>query len=160
MVKQRKRWRPVSAAPRKIGEHLGELLKSMGGTPERCRLSSLWANWENVVGPELACLARPAGSRGHTLLLGAQDAMQIQELQFQSCDILERVNSFMGSAYFTALRPVLGGKICRPRLRPSPEASVAPIHPELPHVTGKYLAEMDMNSPVAICYARFVKHSR
>lgn len=159
MVKQRKRWRPVSTAPRRIGDQVHELLRSMGGTPERCRLSGVWTNWEKVVGAELARIAVPAGSHRRTLLLAAEDAMQIQELQFLSCDILERVNHYIGSAYFTALRPILGGKNCRQPVKPAPEEKRGRGQPNLPRVTGKYLAKMDMNSPVAICYARFAKRS-
>lgn len=158
MVKQRKRWRLASRSPRRIGNQVYELLGSMGGAPERFRLFSLWAEWENVVGAELARIAVPAGSHGHTLLLAAQDAMQIQELRFQSCDILERVNSFLGSGYFTSLRPILGGKNCRRPAR-APECAPERRKPDLPQLTGKYLAGMDMNSPIALCYARFVSRS-
>lgn len=159
MVNKRKKRRSASPAPQKIGNQIYKLLSSMGGTPERCLLSSLWSNWENVIGADLARIAVPAGSRGHTLLLDAQDAMQIQELQFLSCDILERVNNFLGSAYFTSIRPLLGGKKCLPRSSPVPETTLARSEPDLPCVTGKYLAKMDMNSPIAICYARFANRS-
>ncbi|MDR3362372.1 MAG: DUF721 domain-containing protein [Desulfovibrio sp.] len=90
---------PVSAA-----DVLVDVLRALGGGPERDRLLQLWHNWNMVLGPELAPFALPLGSRRNTLLVGAEDAMLAQELQLQSGEILERVNAFMESPYFRKVR--------------------------------------------------------
>lgn len=142
------------------------LLESMGGTPERAGLQSLWDNWEKVLGPELAALAQPLGHHGEgkgspapgraALLLAAEDAMLLQELRFRGEEILERVNGFLGQVYFCEVKVSLPlGRSAPVRSR---EPLTAPAQEEAerePAARGVFLAGMDGNSPVARCYARF-----
>jgi hypothetical protein len=53
--------------------------------------------------------------------VGAEDAMLAQELQFQSGEILERVNAFMESPYFRKVRVSL--QLGQDALRPAGEKS-------------------------------------
>lgn len=155
MVK--KSWRKPLTEPQLVGENVYQLLLAMGGSPERGRLSQLWVNWRQALGEELAAMATPLGSRGRILLIRAEDAMQMQELHFLCEDLLARVNGFLGSEYFASVRLTLfgNGKICRvEEIRMQPEKK-KPY--ENARLTGQFLAMMDKKSPVAACYARFVR---
>lgn len=155
MVK--KIWRKRLPEPFHIGGEIFQLLQAMGGSPGRSRLAILWQSWQEAIGPELAEIAQPLGSRGKILFIGAEDAIQMQELQFLSEDLLDRVNDFLGLPYFESVRfTIFGGKICLSE--PQAYSEVTPCCKQAPaHLTGKYLAEMEKNSPVALCYARFLR---
>lgn len=152
--------RPPPAA-RGVGELLPDVLAGLGGDPLRLRLVQLWRHWEMVLGPELAPLARPLGHHKDTLLIGAEDAMLMQELHLQSGEILERVNAFMEGPFFAAVKVSLRfqrtelDNIVAPAPRPLPL-----LAPERPQLTGSALEGMRADSAVARCYARFVALSR
>ena len=93
-----------SSSPAPVGDAILILLKSMGGSRERSKFSGLWEDWDSAVGEELASVARPAGHRGRALLLGAEDAMAMQEIQARSEEILERVNAYLGEDYFLKVK--------------------------------------------------------
>lgn len=178
----RRAWRPRRKASPDAGEPLGDallaLLKAMGGSPERAGLQRLWDNWAEALGAELAGMAmplghhagrrglragaRPARDAGAVLLVGAGDAMLLQELRFRGDEILARVNAFLGHAYFSRVQVSL------PLGRPAPavsraalagEASAAARDAPAPAASGKFLEAMDSASPVARCYARFACRS-
>lgn len=152
--------RPPPAA-RGVGELLPDVLAGLGGDPLRLRLVQLWRHWEMVLGPELAPLARPLGHHKDTLLIGAEDAMLMQELHLQSGEILERVNAFMEGPFFATVKVSLRfqrtelDNIVAPAPRPLPL-----LAPERPQLTGSALEGMRADSAVARCYARFVALSR
>ena len=152
--------RPPPVA-RGVGDLLPDVLAGMGGDPVRLRLVQLWRHWEMVLGPELAPLARPLGHHKDTLLIGAEDAMLMQELHLQSGEILERVNAFMEGPFFATVKVSLRfqrtelDNIVAPAPRPLPL-----LAPERPQLTGSALEGMRADSAVARCYARFVALSR
>ena len=162
MVKRRKKFRKGTVAPVSVGALLPQLLQRMGGSPLRAKLANLWRQWADVLGEELAALAVPLGAKDDLLLLGAEDAMLLQELHFLAEDILERVNAFLEQDAFHHVRVSLSseGKNCLlPGARP---AAAEPQRISEPHgrkvkLDGRYLEQMDMNSPVARCYAIFVQ---
>lgn len=150
--------RPPPAA-RGVGELLPDVLAGLGGDPLRLRLVQLWRHWEMVLGPELAPLARPLGHHGESLLIGAEDAMLMQELHLQSGEILERVNAFMEGAFFSCVKVSLCFQ--RTELDGISAPPVPPAVPvERPRLTGDALNGMRPDSPVARCYARYVALSR
>lgn len=141
---------------------LDGVLRGLGSSPDQARLSLLWRHWEVVMGAELAPLARPLGHRDAMLLVGADDAMSLQELHLQSDEILERVNAFMEKPFFSAVKVslILGkteldGPLRRAAAfeedRPPPPRSAA---------DGRYLGSMAPDSPVARAYARFAARRR
>ena len=143
--------------PAPAGEARSALLASLRGGPERARLSLLWQNWEPVMGPELAPLALPLGRHKDILLIGAEDAMLMQELHLMSGEILERVNAFMESPFFSSIKVslVLNKTVLRTaESRPAPEARARPDVPP-PRPSGSLLWKMDPDSPVGRGYARF-----
>lgn len=170
--KTRRDLRDTSHAGPSLGESLAALLEAMGGTPERAGLQRLWDNWETALGAELAALAMPLGQRagrsparagereGATLLLGAEDAMLLQELRFRGDEILARVNAFLGQPYFGAVQVSLPlGKSAPERSRQDPADASALREPgeAAPAPSGVFLRAMDPDSPVARCYARFAR---
>lgn len=129
------------------------------------KLWQLWQHWEMVMGPELAGLALPLGHHRDVLLVAACDSMVMQELQMQSDEILERVNAFV-DGMFKSVR--LSLPMDRNVLKTGPawdagfpdgsdhDENNGSDHPgEMPRPKGIYLAEMDPESSVARCYARF-----
>ncbi len=156
--------RRKGGGPALAGDLLAALLAALGGGAERARLSLLWQNWEQVMGPELAPLALPLGHHKDMLLIGAEDAMLMQELHLMSGEILERVNAFMENPFFTSVKVtlVLGKNVLNTAAPPSPteetsrgeqsdaQPTLRPVRP-----SGSFLAGMDPASPVARCYARF-----
>ena len=177
---QRRAWRGRRKASPDAGEPLGDalrtLLKAMGGTPERAGLQRLWDNWEGALGAELAGMAQPLGHHadrqgragagaasdaGAILLVGAEDAMLLQELRFRGGEILERVNAFLGHAYFSRVQVSLPlGRSAPETSRAAPGGASEPAReaPE-PSASGRFLDDMDSTSPVARCYARFVRRA-
>ncbi|BAV92395.1 DUF721 domain-containing protein [Candidatus Desulfovibrio trichonymphae] len=141
---------PVHATP-----VLHAVLNALGGGPERERLVQLWNNWAMVMGPELTSLALPLGARRDLLLIGAEDAMTMQELHLQIDEILQRVNAFMESRFFSGVNIALLFKksaLCGTRA----QSAVPCAYPTEPsNSTGCFLSGMDMASPVTRCYAAF-----
>lgn len=177
--KLRRAWRGRRMASPDAGEALGDallaLLKSMGGTPERAGLQRLWDNWAEALGEELGALAVPlchhaekpgpgegapnAARAGAVLLVGAEDAMLLQELRFRGEEILARVNGFLGHAYFSRVQVSLPLGRSAPVVSrtAAPRAHAAPPGEPSPLASGRFLDAMDRSSPVARCYARFVR---
>ena len=141
---------------------LDGVLRGLGSSPDQARLSLLWRHWELVMGEELAPLARPLGHRDAVLLVGADDAMSLQELHLQNDEILERVNAFMEKPFFRAVKVslILGKAELDGPLRRAADFEEA-IQP-LPRsaADGRHLAAMDPASPVARAYARFAARRR
>ena len=137
-IRRAARQRRKGGGPALAGELLSALLAALGGRPERARLSLLWQNWEQVMGPELAPLALPLGHHKNMLLLGVEDAMLMQELHLMSGEILERVNAFMEKPFFSSVkvRLVLGKNVlnaaasaCRTEKMSPAEQSPPPARP-------------------------------
>lgn len=141
---------------------LDGVLRGLGSSPDQARLSLLWRHWEVVMGAELAPLARPLGHRDAMLLVGADDAMSLQELHLQSDEILERVNAFMEKPFFHTVKVslILGKTELDGPLRRA--AAFEEDCPPLPRsaADGRYLGSMDPDSPVARAYARFAARRR
>ena len=157
--KRQKDAQPVSAM-----EVMTSVLAGLGVAPGqgegRARLQQLWLNWEMVMGPELAPLARPMGHHRDLLLIGAEDAMLAQELHLMADEILERVNAFMEQPFFSAIKvSLLMGKAGLDKTAARTTAPARPPRsiPEPPNAHGLYLEAMDPTSPVARAYARFVR---
>lgn len=141
---------------------LDGVLRGLGSSPDQARLSLLWRHWEIVMGPGIAPLARPLGHRDAMLLVGADDAMSLQELHLQSDEILERVNAFMEKPFFRTVKVslILGKTELDGPLRRA--AAFEEDCPPLPRsaADGRYLGGMDPESPVARAYARFAARRR
>ena len=81
--------------PARTGSVLEKVFISLGASPEQAKLSRLWRSWDAVLGPDLAPLARPLGHHDDKLLIGAEDAVLLQELYYMGPEIVRRVNEFL-----------------------------------------------------------------
>lgn len=155
-----------ASSPEQIGSCLEQLLANLDPEGLQSKLWQLWQHWEMVMGPDLAELALPLGHHKDVLLVAACDNMVMQELQMQSDEILERVNAFMDGR-FKSVR--LSLPMDRNVLKIGQawdmdgfgnhehDGSDVVEDPagEQTRPSGIYLPEMDPDSPVARCYARF-----
>jgi predicted nucleic acid-binding Zn ribbon protein len=57
---------------------------------------AVWAEWDAVVGPTLACHARPERLRHGVLLVAVDSAEWMQELQFLKHELRDRLNARLG----------------------------------------------------------------
>ena len=141
---------------RSTGEGVSALFDSLGG-PERGRLNLLWSNWEGVMGDYIASLSHPLGHAEDALLVGADDAMAIQELSLLSQELLERANAHMGRAFFARVTVrLMQGRPDLARRRESPaDALPRPLY--TPERVGRHRGAFASDSPVAQCYEAHVK---
>lgn len=166
MAMRRPRKRQKDSRPMEAGLVLNAVLEALGG-PEllqaRARLSLLWQNWAMVMGPDLSSMARPLGHHKDLLLIGAEDAMLAQELHLLSGEVLERVNAFMESPFFSAVKVTL--LMGKPGLDHEQSGQVqmspggfgeASATKKRSCAQGAFLQAMDPASPVAKAYALFV----
>jgi len=74
------------------------LAKYMSG--ERFRremdIARLWKHWPELVGEEFADMVKPLGRQGHTLILGVEDNLLMQEMVYHTEALLEAVSHFLG----------------------------------------------------------------
>ena len=143
--------------PARTGSVLEKVFISLGASPEQAKLSRLWRSWDAVLGPDLAPLARPLGHHDDKLLIGAEDAVLLQELYYMGPEIVRRVNEFLQEDFFTAVKVSL--TLDHQDLdAPSPvlERSAGRPKEEVPAPSGASLGLMDPESAVARCYARFL----
>lgn len=143
--------------PARTGSVLEKVFISLGASPEQAKLSRLWRSWDAVLGPDLAPLARPLGHHDDRLLIGAEDAVLLQELYYMGPEIVRRVNEFLQEDFFSAVKVSL--MLDHQDLdAPSPvlERSAGRPKEELPAPSGASLGLMDSESAVARCYARFL----
>ena len=140
-----------------LGGKLGSVLSALGNG-EKLMQVRLWQNWEMVMGPDIAPLAWPLGARNDILIVGGEDNLALQELSFMTPEILERVNAFMDAPVFdrVELRLVMGDRPLdqMPDIQPSTRVRPAPPRPRQ---LGAHLEEMNPDSPVARCYAAYLR---
>ena len=136
-----------------VGQGLSALLDSLGAGSPVARLAQLWKRWDQVMGPELAELAFPLGHRRSTLIVGGSDNMALQELSFQTEEILERANAFMGEPFFERVELQLGLGRTSPglsvRIQPSSRRRLEPEKPA--GLTGSF-RDFDPNSAAGRAY--------
>ena len=137
-----------------IGADLSGWLAAHGMRPQQTLLGQLWRNWDIVMGPDIAPIARPLGHRNGILLIGGDDSCALQELSYAVPEILERVNAFMDEEFFHKVElHLLMGKESLQRIDIS-EAPELP-RPQRPPCLGK--AQLPSDSPLASAYAAYVR---
>lgn len=121
------------------------------------RLVRLWREWEAVVGPEVAELARPLGHKDGTLVLYAQDAIAAQQLTYYAPELLSRVNGFLAEEVFDKVRfELLNGRVPLGEFRR--EGPQAPsLRVQRPPILGGLADKLDPDSAVGRCYLAYVR---
>ena len=136
-------------------EALALFLKARNGE-HQAALIALWDHWEMVLGPDLSGLVFPLGHKDGELLLGADDGAAAQEAHLQSYEILERVNAFMDTEFFSGVRVSLRQgrrSLAEPRVR----LHIEPLKtmPSAPFPLGGL--RLDASDPVGRAYAAYVR---
>lgn len=143
-----------------LQEEITRLLSAMGGDPQKAKFASLWQSWSEILGEDLASMAFPLGTEKNHLLVGAEDALVMQEIQFQKDEIKEKVNAWLGNEYFEDVRiSLMFGQKIRDGLPARQIGSEAVQYHEKHQenvLRGTYLENMDPNSAVARAYALYV----
>lgn len=139
----------VSAA-----EALEYFIKARNGQAQAA-LFALWDHWEMVLGPDLSALVFPLGHKEGELHLGADDNAAAQEAHLCAYEILERVNAFMDSEFFSRVRVTLmQGRRSLAELRPRLVIEPLVTMPPKPSPLGGL--QLDIDSPVGRAYAAYV----
>jgi hypothetical protein len=138
-----------------IATALKHFFRDQKGT-DNLSLARLWEEWDTLFGPDITDLISPLGHRGDTLLLGAEDAIVIQEFTYFSDLILERVNGFLGEQVFRHIHIELlrGRSPLNRKLLPASFSRPAPAKPE---GLGNPETLPDDDSPVARAYRSYVR---
>ncbi|MDD4952655.1 MAG: DUF721 domain-containing protein [Desulfovibrionaceae bacterium] len=148
--------RPKMSRTLRAGAALAGLLTSMD-TKGRLALTGLWSSWDQVLGPEIAAMAKPLGRREKTLVLASDDPIVAQQLGYFSPQILERVNGFLGQEVFDkVVFELLNGRI------PLDGARAVEVDRERkplkrPDNLGKMAEELGRHGLVGGCYRAYVK---
>lgn len=153
---QRRTWGgPRVAEMRRADAALAPVLSRLGGE-EPLLLARLWKAWPQVVGEHIAELARPLGHRKTKLLLGAEDAMVMQELVHYAPVVLAQANEFLGRNFFDKVEMhLLGGQVPLDGEGDSPP--VRRPEPLRPGSLGGLLADLPPDSPVGRAYRAYVE---
>jgi len=121
------------------------------------RLVGLWRNWAEVVGPEVAELARPLGHRKRILLVGAEDSLALQEVGYYSPEILERVNAFLGEESFDKVQAdLLLGRAPLDTVGVAPPVHRMGLPPRPAELGGLGRLKQD-DSAIGRCYRAYVR---
>lgn len=143
------------AGPTDIGSSLSLWLAKHGREAcKRDQLCGLWRNWRTAMGDGLAERARPLGSRNSVLLIGGDDQFVLQELVFETSEILERANAFLKEERFRKVElHLLMGRTDLRRVDTTqlPERP-GPVRPE-----GLGTLVLPPDSPVAAAYDAYVR---
>jgi len=106
----------------------------------------------------MAELVRPLGHRRRELLLGADDAVAMQEMVFAAPELLSRINAALGHDAFDRVRfDLLGNQISLDVARAEPPRFSTPPVTRPAHLGG-LAGELDLASPVGRCYAKYVAY--
>ena len=128
------------------------LFERRGGAGVFARLD-LWRQWEEVMGPDIASLGLPLGSRNSVLQVVAHDSMAMQDLKMQSDIILEKANTLMGDTPFTSVTfslPDARTPLTALPQRPTPTKTNE--RPAPPENFGNIAHLMDPDTTVGRCY--------
>ena len=63
------------------------------GIAERVKRAEVVAEWDDLVGPRIAAVARPTGLRGDTLFVGVESAAWRNELSLMRPRLLAKLNA-------------------------------------------------------------------
>jgi len=122
------------------------------------RLVRLWREWENVVGADVAELARPLGHKDGTLLLFTHDSIAAQQLTYYVPELLERINAFFGELVFDKVRfELLDGRVPLGLQSLAGQPSMQKS-PKKPSNLGGLIDKIDPSTAVGHCYMTYVRY--
>jgi hypothetical protein len=151
--KERRFWRERRTLA--VGSAIEDFLRSFDAKGA-LRYVNLWDSWAEVVGEEVASMARPLGRRGRSLVLESEDPMVAQHLTFLAPEILGAVNRFLGEPLFDDVRfELAGGRVPLGRKKPPPPPPLP--GPVRPAKLGGRARSLVKDSPVDRAYAAYLR---
>ena len=81
---------PGEREPRKLSQLLDRTARRLGG-PSSATASTLFARWEEVVGPDIAGHARPVSLHDGVLVLAVDHPAWASELRYMTAELLTRI---------------------------------------------------------------------
>ncbi len=98
----RPRTRPLARTPRIVTDILDDRRCGVGQQVQSAR--RVLAAWQTAVGEQLASRTAPLRTEGQYLIIGVTDTIWIQEIEFLSRDILERLRDLLPDLGATRIR--------------------------------------------------------
>jgi predicted nucleic acid-binding Zn ribbon protein len=100
-------WQPLpgdaAGEPQPVRDTVDRLVQSWGaGSAGTTR--SLFADWDDIVGPQLAHHVRPRSLRQGTLVLAVTDPAWATQLRFLEAELLERIRAATASSEVSAIQ--------------------------------------------------------
>ena len=81
---------PSERDPRKVSESLDRITRRLGG-PSAGAASTVFARWEELVGPDIASHASPVSLRDGVLLLAVDHPTWAAQLRYMTAELLTRI---------------------------------------------------------------------
>lgn len=118
--------RPKMLSPMAIADLLGSAFsdKAVG---QRLQEGKIWLVWDAVVGPQIAAKAHPVAFRSSTLVVEVTNAPWLQQLNFLKKDIIEKLNSRLGSRLINDIQLRAGTRNQLTAATPRPEKKPRPL---------------------------------
>ncbi len=95
------------------------------------RTHAIWGAWEEIVGEGVAGQTRPRAVRNGILFIDVSHSTWVQQLQFLKPTLLEKINTFLGTASIQDIRFKLG--------------RIPPVRPS--HSTSRQWQDKDLDGP-------------
>jgi predicted nucleic acid-binding Zn ribbon protein len=98
-------WEPLGGSgpgPVEVGTGLERVLRSLGA-PSPAALGSLFEDWEQLVGEQIAAHVRPLRLSESTLVLGVDEPGWATQVRWMGADLLDRLAAGLGPGVVTAI---------------------------------------------------------
>ena len=112
-------WQPLSSSnedPQPLGPTVDRLVRGLGA-PSAASTRSIFADWDDIVGDQIAAHARPHALRERTLVVAVVDPAWATQLRFLEAELLTRLAAATGSDEVVAIevrvRPTSGPGVGR-----------------------------------------------
>ncbi|MDA8047949.1 MAG: DUF721 domain-containing protein [Actinomycetota bacterium] len=130
-------WQPSGPSrgeqdPRKVSELLDRTTRRLGG-PSSSTTSTVFARWEQIVGPDIAGHARPVSVHRGVLVLAVDHPAWATQLRYMTADLLSRIAAATQAAEVTDIQlrvvghPVPETPFRKGRRAQSPHSSDPPL---------------------------------
>ena len=113
-------WEPLPGErddePTRVGQPLDRVMRNLGG-PRASTVRSVFDQWPQLVGDQLAAHARPVSLRDGVLVIGVDDPAWATQLRYLEVTLINQIAAAFGTAEVTAIEI---------RVRPRPPEDRSP----------------------------------
>ena len=99
-------WQPLPSSsgsdPQPLADSVDRLVRSLGA-PSAQLTQSVFADWDEIVGPAIAPHARPHALRERTLVVAVADPAWATQLRFLEGELIGRITAATGSDEIRAI---------------------------------------------------------